>query len=53
MSTGDLSNNDLTVANRIAEVTGEDASEYSAEGYPMPDFDDLEFHDATEYYGDE
>ena len=53
MASDHLSRDDLTVADRIAEVTGKDASEYTAEGYPFPEFDDLEFEDADEYYGDD
>ncbi|WP_158589421.1 hypothetical protein [Halococcus sp. IIIV-5B] len=43
---------DNTVADRIAEATGEDVSEYSAEEYEIPDYDDLEVADADEYYGE-
>lgn len=53
MPSGNLSNEDYTVANRIAEVTGESVSKYSAEEYEIPDYDDLEVLDADEYYGED
>lgn len=39
-----------SVAERLAEVTGKSVEEFEADEYELPDWEDLEFVKASEYY---